>query len=917
MSKELESLIDNEMVNSQRAPAGESIPSPFDEHISSEIDKEIQGEQFGTPGQKLIGFGEAIGRGLVTSPIATGIEQALGVPSENIRARKEELGGVGEFVGEGIGLIAPALATMGVSSAARAGLAPVSLASKAQTLAKFSQAGLLSAVGEAAAKKAVTDAGKKALAMGLETAVFAAGDEITKSMLSEHPSAPLERLQSAAINIGANALMGGALGFGIGKVSPLWKEKFGPKLTQELNNIDSQVATSPDDFVKVAEKVLPESSSKEILSGLTELKPDAKQIKMAGERLGAPVPEGMVSKSKLIQKLESSVTKSPSILGETRNKLYQKGFDAIDEKVTKVLTTDLPEDISKSEIGNLVADLIEPEVRATKSITDNLYKAVTQETQFVPVDEKLLNKFADDVMSAKRIKANKRSPIFKFTENLVADLKDATTLDEVKEIINGIDLRFDGNYPLKAWGFELKDKLNDLVAKNLKKYAKQMAVPDPEAKMAIDTLLQQWEQADKTYGPFRNKIRQLAEGLGLGKITGPADFLVRLRGTKPEQIVNKMYAKENAKFVEFMAKEFPNEFKLVSDFQKRELLKAATKRDKLKTTTVIDKILGLPKELRNSMFSAKDLQTIQDAKLWLNNLPENVNISNTSQGIQFNEYWQNPAKAALITLGDAAKIAMIKALKSGAPTSAAGFKAMGDYVVSAHAGMSLLNNAATNVVLGKDPFPVKFEPKEKALNQLDKRAFELGQNPKAMLDASGDLGYYMPDESVAMAASLSRITTYLNSVRPNPKNNGMLGQDIPPSQAQLADYRRTLQIAEQPLVVLKKIHKGTLTSKDIKDLTAMYPEVRNMLLTAMTKEIVNIKSEGKQIPFNLRKSLSLFTGMPLDKTLQPQSIQAAQATYQPQQMPQSQLPQMAKKSSKISKLPSLTETDQQRRMLNK
>ena len=149
---------------------------------------------------------------------------------------------------------------------------------------------------------------------------------------------------------------------------------------------------------------------------------------------------------------------------------------------------------------------------------------------------------------------------------------------------------------------------------------------------------------------------------------------------KPETLVNKIYAKENAEFVKLMAEEFPNELKLVTDFQKRELLKAASKRDKLKTTGLIDKILAMPKELRSAMFSEKELQTIQDARLWLNNLPENVNISNTSQGIMFNEYWQSPLKAAQITLADASKLAMVKFLKSSAPTSAAGFKVMGDYV---------------------------------------------------------------------------------------------------------------------------------------------------------------------------------------------------------------------------------------------
>lgn len=917
MSQELENLIDAEMINVDRALATPQPTNPIDQQIQSEIDKELQSEMYGTPSQKALGFAEAVGRGLVSGPIATGIEKAIGVPAENISARKEELGGLGEFLGEGVGMILPTALTAGASSLARAGLAPLSLADKAKKLAQFSQAGMLNAAGQMAAKQAVTEAGKKALALGLESALYSTGDEITKSMISDHPSASMERLQSAAANIGASALFGGVLGYGISKASPLWQAKFGPQTQAELETIEKQIATTPEDLVKISEDAVPEINRKDILKGLTELKPNAKEIELSGEILGAPTPEGMLSNSKLIQKTESSLTKSSSVIGELRNKLYQKGFDAVDNSLVNVLKTDLPEDISKAELGTLLAESLDPKIRVTKDLTNKLYDVIAKETSFIPADKSLIQKLANEIMESKIVKANKRSPTYTVTKGLVEDLLEQNTVDELRAVVSDIETRFAGNYKLKSLGYELKDKLNNLIEKNIKGYAKQMAVPDPQARKAIMGLLNDLDKTNKIYGPFRNKITQLAEGLGFKGVTGPGDFLVRLREAKPESLVNRIYDPKNAKNIEFFAKTFPDEFKLVSDFQKRELLKSVTKRDKLKTTTLIDKILGMPKELRNAMFSKEDLKIVNAAKTWMNALPENVNISNTSQGIQFNEYWQSPLKAAQITAADAGKLAMIKFLKSGAPPSAAGFKVMGDYIVSAQAGLNLLTKAAANLIQGKDPYPLSFDPKEKALNQLDKRAMQLGINPESMVDVSNDLGYYMPQESTAMAATLSRITSYINSVRPTAKAGGILGKPVPPNQAQIAEYKKTLQIAEQPLVVLKKIHNGNLTSKDVKDLNAMYPELRNILMERLTKEIVEAKSQNKEIPFRLRKSLSLFTGMPLDSTFQPQAIQSAQATYQPQQMPQAQLPQMAKKSSRISKLPTLTETDQQRRMLNK
>lgn len=261
-------------------------------------------------------------------------------------------------------------------------------------------------------------------------------------------------------------------------------------------------------------------------------------------------------------------------------------------------------------------------------------------------------------------------------------------------------------------------------------------------------------------------------------------------------------------------------------------------------------------------------------------------------------------------------IGMYRFLESAKQVNASAFEAMQQFVRQSAKGAYLIKDSIKNIFEDDKPSPVKV-PSEKALQGLDKKMMYMRQSLESILDASGDLGYYMPEQDIAVGALSARVMQYLDTQRPGIKRSGMLNEPRNPTKIEMQKYYRTLQIAEQPAIILKKIKEGNLISQDVVDLKSMYPETYNYFLNNLTEQIVTRKSEGKPIPFRTRKSLSLFTGIPLDSTLSPQSIQAAQATYQPQQMPQAQLPQMAKKSSRISKLPTLTETDQQRRMLNK
>ena len=253
---------------------------------------------------------------------------------------------------------------------------------------------------------------------------------------------------------------------------------------------------------------------------------------------------------------------------------------------------------------------------------------------------------------------------------------------------------------------------------------------------------------------------------------------------------------------------------------------------------------------------------------------------------------------------------------SGVGATAGSVRAASQLIGAVATGENLSKMAADALFLQDKEVPIKYMS-DKDLEKVDRSAREIQSDVRSALDFNEDLGQLLPNHSFSLASSAMNALSYLNSKRPVPKQNGALDKEIKPSGPQWNAYKRTLQIAQNPLVVLKRAKDGTLLSSDVVDLQSMYPDLYNDIVKKVTVATIDYTSTGKRIPYKIQKSLSLLAGAPLQTDFTPQSIQAAQAVFQKANVPPQQMPAMAPKSSRKSQIPSLTETDSQRRMLNR
>jgi hypothetical protein len=245
-------------------------------------------------------------------------------------------------------------------------------------------------------------------------------------------------------------------------------------------------------------------------------------------------------------------------------------------------------------------------------------------------------------------------------------------------------------------------------------------------------------------------------------------------------------------------------------------------------------------------------------------------------------YLNNPSNPIVKALGggvsaDAARVAMAKVVDSANPASAEGFKAAADLIHNATKGENLITKATKGIFkAGAEVLPSSQLPTDATRASIDKSLKRIQTNPNELLQKSNNAAYYMPQHGAALAQTATKASNYLNSIRPNTAPAQPLDSKRDPSPTEKAAFGRALDIAQQPLVVLKSLAEGRLVPDDMKHLQALYPALTAKLQSGLISQMTEHISKGESVPYSTRMGLSLFLGQPLDSTMTPTGITAAQ-----------------------------------------
>lgn len=865
------------------------------------FDKE---QKYGTAGQKFKTALEGIAEG-IAGPLATAAEtKLLGVKPEDIRAR-EEVNPYTKGIAEVAGLAGPAIVSGGSSLAAKAGIEGAGkLAKAAEAITPFTQAGLLEQAGAKATgalglqggtlvNQIAGDTVNAAFQMGL----YQGGEEISKAFKED----PNQTAESAIADIGMASIIGGVFGGSIGAAfrkynAPKIGEIEAPQAKGFISELD-QPKFNAGDFKSSIEhsNLLNESQKKGILSDLGKEKIDAKEIRDAAKRLNAPVMEGMISDSKLVQRAEDSlINGAPTYSGLRRQNLYKEGYDKAFQAVESSLGQG--SQLSKAELGVQLKDSIVKQIEEQNAPIKALYDEIKATGATIPIAKNSSKAALEDLRALPDLTLAPSSPggkLFKRVEKEIGNLKTVDDVKNYKSLLNQ-SLGVASTPQERRLVSLINDRLTGLEENAIEKAAKGL-YSDVQGSAKVEGLIAQRKAANSQYKTFIDKVQQLSEQLGKGRVHGVQDALNFIKNDlTPEQITERLFSKKNSEFLRFFEKNYPEQMALMRDYQKGSFREVASRTGELSPKVLFNNINKLEPEIQKAIFTPRELQSLKDAETYIRAFPKNFNPSGTSHVDAFREFFGHGVIGGIAA--NAKDLAIEKFIKavSAAPEIRSA-SAMAKATVN---GWNTSTKAIKAILDPTRVIPASIAVSVSNRLKLDKIVQQAANNPLQLLEMNENNP--VSSYNTAFASSAMRATQYLNSLRPKEESGNILEGPKPASADQKAIYNRALDLTQQPLLILKDIKEGTITNQDITTIKTVYPSLFKQLQDRLGMQLAEAASKKVVIPYKTKLGISMFMEQPLDSTLRPEYIQSAQI-YQKQQQPQQQTDQLQPPSASSMK----------------
>lgn len=786
----------------------------------------------------------------------------------------------------------PGLHATGEIAGTVAGLALAPETSIPGLISKAGRAAELAVAGRGVFNKAAQLATRNAIEGGL----FTASHEINERLLG-NPDSSGEHMLA---NIGMGAALGGGLGIALSPIAA-GAEKIMDKgrgfLGRNVPDASSIVERGGSMAELIPHTGISTAEREGVLKGLSELKPNAKEIKEAASLLDAPVLESQISSSKFVQDLDSTLMKSPSWTGIKRQQLAREGFMAVEGAIDESLGS--PLQMSKADAGEAIKKgLIDKFSEESKPITE-IYNQIKQVGQEVPLEEGLIKSAAkqmtdiDGLLSSKGLPISEASPGYQLAKRVSEELPNLGTIDDLRLYSQRIGQDTIAKPELKYVASQIQKRLSELEETAVLKYANETL---PEAK----SLIEQHQVAKKAYGALRDKMEEIGDIVGkkLRRGEGVTAFTDWLSETTPEKIADRLFTKDNSKFLSFFEKNFPQESEILKGLKKTQIRDAANVDGYVNPNKVLREVDKLGPEIKKFLFDKESLQKIEASKTYMESLPKDVNPSGTAKTLQLFEFLKNPISFGMQQASDFLKDKFIKQIVAANPGQAplinslvhvANMTAKVGRGIERHSG-AIFGKAAQTMIESNNKKEQRYANEPLPMNKVGTMVKRYMADPEGLIDhlTNGTMAISdsAPQVTQSFTAATARGLQFLSTKMPSEDKAAPLDANPKPSNVEVMKFNRYAEIVSDPTQVLLHVKNGTVLPQDLEALSAVYPtlyeDMKGVVLTKLTDHL-SMKN-ANAIPYKTKLGLSLFLGQNLDSSLMPQNIQSNQMTLSISQM---------------------------------
>lgn len=828
-------------------------------------------DKYGAPSEQAKLFAtkaaEAATFGLSTKLLA---EQGL-LDIEAQRAREEASPGTalaGEVAGIAGSLLVP---VSPVASVARG-------AEKITRLAEPGVANIVSKIAnpETASRvnRILTKAGSTAIGSALEGGVYGVGSAISEDALGES-SLNAESLLS---KIGVGALYGGLTGGAVGGLMGAIQKPTPKPIKTEKDALVATGAELGNTYVDLVTSAgLPEKEKEKLLAGLSKLKPNVNEIDDAAKRLGVDTLVGQRANDETIQKIYTILGDSVSPFGVQERQKVQTALGTIKEKFGEALGG--VTQFTKAQLGEGIAQSMAGKFEAAYKPIQELYDVVENRLGKINItdDEKI------EVMSAieKYIKKEMLTPgtepekFARLVQNAIPMLKTYKDVDTYAKTITK-----NAGYDLKWVAQGIRNEIEDTSSKILIDFAD--AVKSQDITGDIATTLASATVAKPLYKKLITDMQQIGKVIGNSRIKGPADFIDFLTERQtPEKIVDKLFQKQNSRFLKKFQADFPQEWDLIKKYQKSVIFEKTLDDGAVNPNKVIRIIDKLEPELKKALFTKNELQTIKDAKTWIDSLPPKFNTSNTAVYSAWQSFFEDPTKATLTTLRDVGFKGMFKALNLTAKEEQQ-LKILQKIEKAKIQTELQIKSGVKNIFqVGDKVIKAEITNTDQDDSKIKEDLEKYSANPELFIDEMEARTSNLYDNAPKIAGSFhetaTKATLLLASKLPKVPQKKPLGMSYQLSKADIAKFSRYLDAINNPTRLLKQIEVGNLSKDYIEAVKTVYPSLYAKMQNDMMEELSTSDQEIiKKMPYKVKMGISMLLGTDLVAGLSAQSIVANQ-----------------------------------------
>lgn len=187
----------------------------------------------------------------------------------------------------------------------------------------------------------------------------------------------------------------------------------------------------------------------------------------------------------------------------------------------------------------------------------------------------------------------------------------------------------------------------------------------------------------------------------------------------------------------------------------------------------------------------------------------------------------------------------------------------------------------------KQPGP-RIKNQQEWFEETRKQLLSVASNPEAFAEHQGDESQSFADHAPGVADALigKQLAVYSYLTQVMPKNPGMpigiFADTWKPSDYQVQQFRKVVQVARAPLTILKDLRSGTITGDQVMAVKTLYPKIYERILENVRQEVSN--PELKTTYQQRLKLGMMFEGT--EPTMAPEFIAAMQTPLNKPEEPQ-------------------------------